>query len=74
MSALLTASKTGKAKGQGVASAVSADSARQRAHAIGSAAEMIRQLHAGLTEDLQGYGALRELLQRQFHAALSHQA
>ncbi|MBO9689678.1 MAG: flagellar export chaperone FlgN [Mitsuaria chitosanitabida] len=76
MSALLTASKAGKAKAatQGAASTLTADGARQRAHAIGSAAEMIRQLHAGLSEDLQGYGALRELLQRQFHAALSHQA
>lgn len=51
-----------------------ADAARKRAHAIGSAAEMIRQLRAGLTEDLQAYVALRELLERQFHAALSHQA
>ncbi|WP_343629960.1 flagellar protein FlgN [Roseateles sp.] len=52
---------------------LSATTPRRRA-STGSAVEMLRQLSIGLTADLHGYAALRELLERQFYAALSHDA
>ncbi|MDH0868349.1 flagellar export chaperone FlgN [Mitsuaria sp. GD03876] len=47
---------------------------RTARRADSTAATMLRQLREGLAQDLRGYGALRELLERQFHAALRHQS
>ncbi len=39
-----------------------------------TAAVMLQQLNEALSQDLSGYGALRELLNRQFDAAMRHEA
>ena len=47
---------------------------RTARRADSTAAVMLQQLGEGLAQDLRGYEALRELLDRQFHAALRHEA
>lgn len=47
---------------------------RTARRADSTAGTLLRQLREGLSQDLRGYGALRELLDRQFHVALRHQA
>jgi flagella synthesis protein FlgN len=53
---------------------VSSPLTRTARRADSTAATLLRQLREGLSQDLNAYGALRELLERQFQAALRHQA
>lgn len=48
--------------------------ARTARRADSTAVVMLQQLGEGLSQDLRGYEALRALLERQFHAALRHEA